>query len=52
MLFQDGSYYKGQFVNNELDGQGEYFWKDKYRYVGYWKSNRKNGYGVMEWING
>jgi hypothetical protein len=37
LIFEDGvSYYKGNFSNNELQGQGEYYWHGKSRYVGGW----------------
>ena len=39
--------YKGQFVMNSLNGYGEMTnYKNKSFYYGFWKENKKNGFGV------
>ena len=36
--------YKGEFANNEYDGEGTYYEKGK-KYKGHWENNKKNGKG-------
>ena len=36
LIFQDGSYYEGQFKKNELSGYGNYSWSDGKFYAGTW----------------
>lgn len=46
LTFADGSYYKGDFVENEITGYGEYYWRDGKSYKGQWKNSKMNGKGV------
>jgi hypothetical protein len=53
-LFQwsDGSSYKGQFNNNNIEGFGAYQWADKRKYNGSWKDNKMHGQGIFYWPDG
>ena len=42
----------GDFVNGELDGEGALYYKEGDEYVGGWKRNVKNGFGVYRWVSG
>jgi len=46
LTFADGSYYKGDFVENDITGYGEYYWKDGKSYKGQWNNSKMNGKGV------
>jgi len=46
LTFADGSYYTGDFLDNEITGFGEYFWKDRKFYKGEWKNSKMNGMGL------
>jgi hypothetical protein len=32
-----------------MDGYGEFSWPDGRKYVGEYKMDKKNGYGIFEW---
>ncbi len=34
-------------MNDEKEGQGQYFHVKGFRYVGHWKNNKKNGEGLL-----
>lgn len=38
--FADGSYYNGEFSDNEIHGKGSYNWPDGRIYVGDWIKNK------------
>jgi radial spoke head protein 1 len=38
-MWPDGSVYTGQFTNDEIHGQGVYFFVDGRTYSGEWKNN-------------
>ncbi|SPJ08992.1 conserved Plasmodium protein, unknown function [Plasmodium sp. DRC-Itaito] len=42
--------YKGYFKNNQRYFYGIQYYKDASYYVGFWKKNKKWGYGKMTWI--
>ncbi|ETW38147.1 hypothetical protein PFTANZ_01143, partial [Plasmodium falciparum Tanzania (2000708)] len=42
--------YKGYFKNNQRYFYGIQYYKDGSYYVGFWKKNKKWGYGKMTWI--
>ncbi|SOV74388.1 conserved Plasmodium protein, unknown function [Plasmodium sp. gorilla clade G3] len=42
--------YKGYFKNNQRYFYGIQYYKDASYYVGFWKKNKKCGYGKMTWI--
>lgn len=41
----DGSYYRGDFVNNMREGRGELLMPNGDRYIGEWQGDMKSGYG-------
>jgi len=45
MVFDDGSYYEGDWRNGKMDGKGSYIYKDGQKYIGSWKSGEINGQG-------
>jgi len=49
------SWYKGNFVNDKYDGEGNLtIWTDSFDrkiYIGMFKDNKFNGYGVYQYIN-
>ena len=42
-LYQDGSYYEGEFVNGKKCGYGVYKWDNDKYYEGKWKNDKQNG---------
>jgi len=32
-----------------MDGYGEFIWKDGKKYVGYYKNDKKHGFGIYYW---
>lgn len=43
----DGSVYKGNWIDFQMDGKGEFIWPDKSKYVGGYKKGVKHGPGVF-----
>jgi len=37
------------FLNNSINGEGAYYWKDGRIYIGNWVDNKINGYGIFIW---
>ena len=53
LLMRDGSYYKGNFLNGEIQGHGECYWAhSKNFYVGLFDCGELSGEGVMTYGNG
>ena len=50
--FKDGSRYKGQFKDSNINGRGVYEWVDGRRYEGEWVMNKMQGQGVSLWADG
>ncbi|KAL0490694.1 phosphatidylinositol phosphate kinase [Acrasis kona] len=46
------AYYKGEWVEDKMEGQGEYCWGDGHRYCGSFKDNKQHGIGVYFWPTG
>jgi hypothetical protein len=42
-FWSDGSFYDGQFENNNIHGNGVYEWADGRKYQGDWKNNKMDG---------
>ena len=42
----DGSYYEGDFVNDEFEGKGVLVYKNARKYSGNWKAGKRSGNGV------
>ena len=40
---------KGLWVNNRMDGEGEFFWLDGKYFKGIYKKDKKNGKGFFRW---
>lgn len=46
MIYRDGSYYQGEWYQNQPYGYGEYYSPDrKWVYKGKWKAGTKEGIG-------
>jgi hypothetical protein len=39
----------GQFILNNIEGEGEYRWSDGRTFKGHWQGNKMHGYGVFTW---
>ena len=52
LRFADGSKYEGEFCDNEIEGQGVYYWPDGKIYKGEWEMNKMNGEGELSWEDG
>ena len=50
-IWDDKTFYKGEFLNNKKHGIGIYQWPDKTYYEGEWKNNKMNGYGIIYYTN-
>ncbi|MBR6851234.1 MAG: hypothetical protein IKM88_13440 [Lachnospiraceae bacterium] len=37
--------FEGNFINNFINGEGAFYWKDGRIYIGNWSNNKMNGYG-------
>ena len=48
----DGRKYEGQWLNNNMHGQGVYEWKDGRKYEGSYLDDKKHGYGTYTWADG
>ena len=40
------SYYRGDFVDEKMQGKGLFVWNNGSQYDGEWRNNMKHGYGV------
>ena len=36
-------------MDNYINGEGAFYWKDGRIYIGKWNNNKMNGYGVFIW---
>lgn len=52
ICYDDGSTYKGQFVNGQKCGYGEMVYVDGSCYMGMWKNDMRNGKGIFCFYNG
>ena len=48
----NGSYFEGDFVDNDIHGYGTYVWTDGCVYRGQWAKQQMNGEGVFEYPDG
>lgn len=46
------AYYKGQWIEDKMEGQGEYCWGDGHKYCGTFKDNKQHGLGAYFWPTG
>jgi hypothetical protein len=46
------AFYKGNWVEDKMEGHGEYCWGDGHRYVGSFKNNKQHGLGAYFWPTG
>ncbi|XP_051894961.1 MORN repeat-containing protein 1-like [Pristis pectinata] len=52
-LMKDGSYYEGQFVNGEIEGNGVRYWASSgNEYCGQFSQGEVHGHGVMKYSDG
>ncbi|XP_038677637.1 MORN repeat-containing protein 1-like [Scyliorhinus canicula] len=52
-LMKDGSYYEGEFLNGEIEGNGVRYWAASgNEYCGQFSQGEIHGYGVMKYFNG
>jgi len=47
-----GTFYEGEWKNNQRNGVGCFTWQNKDRYIGEWLEDCKHGHGLMLWVNG
>ena len=47
VLYTPGDRYEGNWVNDEMSGQGVYTWANGARYEGEWANGRRTGYGTL-----
>ena len=47
-VWGDGSTYNGEFLENNIHGNGKYVWKDGRVYVGEWKFNKMDGLSYLK----
>uniref|UniRef100_UPI00398E5F2E MORN repeat-containing protein 1-like isoform X2 n=1 Tax=Pristiophorus japonicus TaxID=55135 RepID=UPI00398E5F2E len=53
LLMKDGSYYAGEFVNGEIEGNGVRYWAASgNEYCGQFTQGEIHGYGVMKYLDG
>ena len=51
-LWDDSTFYQGEYLENKKHGIGLYQWSDKTYYEGEWKNNQMTGYGMIYYSNG
>ncbi|XP_032904004.1 MORN repeat-containing protein 1 isoform X3 [Amblyraja radiata] len=52
-LMKDGSYYEGELVNGEIEGNGVRYWASSgNEYCGQFSQGEVHGYGVMKYFDG
>lgn len=52
MVFNNGDFYTGQWVDNLPHGHGKYLWNDGCMYVGEWQKGKTVGRGRFTWPSG
>lgn len=53
MKFGNGDYYQGQFLDDQKNGVGKFYWEQlKDSYDGEWENDKRNGQGTYIWQNG
>ncbi|RUS92178.1 hypothetical protein EGW08_000031, partial [Elysia chlorotica] len=53
LLMKDGTYYEGQFINGEINGNGyKYFASSMAKYTGQFLNGEMHGHGIMTYLNG
>ncbi len=52
VIYDNGDYYYGQFLNGDRHGEGTYIWSNGNKYEGNWKHGRRHGQGTFTWFNG
>lgn len=50
--YEDGSVYRGEFVDNRRNGYGEIRYKDGNKYIGTFKDDKREGYGIYQHKDG
>lgn len=50
--YNDGSIYKGEYMNGLREGRGYYLYKDGHEYLGYFHNNKFSGKGILSYNNG
>ena len=51
LTWSDGRRYEGEFLEDEMSGEGKYTWPDGREYRGEFKSNKMNGQGIRRCTN-
>ena len=52
LLFEDGNTFEGKWKFGNMNGFGQYTWKEIGSYKGNWLDGKKHGYGTMAWLDG
>lgn len=50
--WQDGREYRGDWVNNKMEGKGVFNWPDGRKYEGSYIDDKKEGLGIFYWPDG
>ena len=51
-VFDNGDVYIGDWIDNNMDGQGMYIYTNGDKYEGGWTANEMSGYGIYTFANG
>lgn len=52
IVYNNGTYYDGEFLHDKRHGQGVFVWADGRKYVGKWQKGKQHGKGAMYTIKG
>ena len=47
LIWNDGSYYEGSYVNGKKEGEGKFFFVSKNYYDGFWLNGKQDGAGIL-----
>ena len=53
LFYKNGNIkYEGDWINDEIEGNGKYYWEDGEYYIGQFKNGLRNGKGIKYYSNG
>ena len=47
IIYPDERMYQGEVTNGVMNGLGEFIWGNNKKYIGYYKDNKKHGFGIF-----